>query len=127
MSDDEYEEIRETAEAERLTVSAWVRRALREARSRPPRARAVHEPRAAYDAAEPGLHRRVRVELELDETLLESVRLRFHQPTWRAAVEYALRRASVRPLSKDEALAMRGSGWDGDVDALRSGDPGAVW
>ena len=33
MSEDEFDEIREAADRDRVTVSAWVRRVLREARS----------------------------------------------------------------------------------------------
>jgi hypothetical protein len=40
LSESEMEEIRRLARRERLTVGEWVRRALREARSRRP----VHEP-----------------------------------------------------------------------------------
>lgn len=65
--------------------------------------------------------------MSLNEDLLESVRQRYRQPNWRAAVEYALRRAAVTPMTKEEALAMRGAGWDGDLDTLQSGDPADVW
>jgi Arc/MetJ family transcription regulator len=124
MSEVEHEEIRRAAEAERLTVSAWVRRALREARA-PGGATRVLEGRPEYgDSRGAG---RVHVEMELKEELLEAVRQRYHQPNWRAAVEYALRRAAVRPMSREEALAMRGAGWDGDLEGSRSGDPGGTW
>lgn len=128
LSEEEHEEIRATAEGERLTVSEWVRQALRAARERPGRpTSAVREPRPSYQPSPAPLRPRVSVELELDEALLEAVRMRYHQPTWRAAVEYALRRAAVAPMSRDEALEMRGSGWEGDLEALRRGDPGAAW
>ena len=64
---------------------------------------------------------------ELEEELLEAVRERYHLTSRRAAVEFALRRAAVRPMSKEEALGMEGVGWDGDLGAMRSGDPGAPW
>lgn len=70
---------------------------------------------------------RVRVELDLKEGLLDAVRTRYHLPTDRAAVEYALRRAAVTPMSQEEVLEMEGVGWDGDLDALRSGDPASEW
>ncbi|GMV04492.1 MAG: hypothetical protein AMXMBFR53_07720 [Gemmatimonadota bacterium] len=128
MSEAEHEEIRSAAERERLTVSEWVRQVLRDARVRGARgALAVREPRPAYGASPGTLRTRVQVELELDEALLEAVRRRYHQPNWRAAVEYALRRAAVTPMTREEALEMRGAGWEGDLDALRGGDPGAAW
>ena len=39
--------------------------------------------------------------------------------TKRGAIDLALRRLDVEPMSRDEALAMRGTGWDGDLDELR--------
>lgn len=125
LSEEEHEEIRAAAEGQRLTVSAWVRQALRAAREEPTGPSTVREPRPSY--APSPLRVRVPVELELDEALLETVRLRYHQPSWRAAVEYALRRAAVAPMSREEALEMRGAGWDGDLEALRGGDPGVAW
>ncbi len=125
MAEAEHEEIRRAAERERLTVSEWVRRTLRDARaSHPGGAAVVRELRPVYAGPSEEPTHRVRVEMELDEDLLEAVRLRYRQPSWRAAVEYALRRASVTPMGRDEALAMRGAGWEGDLAALRSGDPG---
>lgn len=125
MAEAEHEEIRQAAERERLTVSEWVRRTLRDARALHPAGSAlVREHRLVYVRSSEEPTRRVRVEMELDEDLLEAVRRRYRQPSWRAAVEYALRRASVTPMSRDEALTMRGAGWTGDLEALRSGDPG---
>ena len=46
---------------------------------------------------------------------------------WRAAVELALRRVAIEPMTKQEVLAMQGVGWQGDLDQMRSGDPGDVW
>lgn len=127
LSEDEHEEIRAAAEGSRLTVSEWVRQALRAARDpKTPGSSAVREPGPAYGPPAPP-RVRIPVEMELDEALLEAVRARYHQPTWRAAVEYALRRAAVTPMTREEALGMRGAGWDGDLDAMRGGDPGAVW
>jgi Arc/MetJ family transcription regulator len=128
MSDEEHEELRQAAGRARVTVSEWVRRALREARERPIRGPgAVREAPSAYGAPPSGHSGRVHVEMDLKEDLLETVRQRYRQPNWRAAVEYALRRAAVSPMTRDEALAMRGAGWEGDLGAMRAGDPGATW
>ena len=137
MSQKELEEIRAAAERQLLTVSEWVRRALREERERAVRggSTAVRERGTpyGYSPADPtadapvGPTRRVRVELDIKEELLEAVRERYHLTSRRAAVEFALRRAAVSPMSKEEALAMEGVGWDGDLGEMRSGDSGAPW
>lgn len=129
MSDDELDEIRSAAERNQTTVSEWVRTVLRVERERARRGRPRHvrEPTATYGERARSPTGRIRVELELKEDLLDAVRTRYHLPSDRAAVEYALRRAAVTPMSKEEVLEMEGAGWDGDLDALRSGDPGAEW
>lgn len=45
-------------------------------------------------------------------------------PTRHAAVEFALERAADPPMTRDEMLAMEGTGWFGDPDAMRAGSPG---
>jgi Arc/MetJ family transcription regulator len=45
---------------------------------------------------------------------------RFHLTTKRDAVNLALRRLAGEPLGLDEARALRGSGWDADLDEMRS-------
>lgn len=129
MSDDELDEIRAAAERSHTTVSEWVRTVLRAERERARRGgpRQVREPTAAYGEGSRSPTGRIRVELDLKEDLLDAVRSRYHLPSDRAAVEYALRRAAVTPMSKEEVLEMEGVGWDGDLAVLRSGDPGAEW
>jgi Arc/MetJ family transcription regulator len=46
---------------------------------------------------------------------------RYGVPTKRAAIDLALRRLDLEPMDRDEALAMRGSGWEGDLEELRAG------
>jgi len=138
MSEAELEEIRGAAERSRMNVSEWVRHVLREERERQrtgrlPLARergatyGVDRADGTHEAGEPSSIDRIRVELELKASLLDDVQARYHLPTPRAAVEFALRRVAVQPMSKEEVLEMEGSGWDGDVDEVRSGDPGALW
>ena len=55
--------------------------------------------------------------LEIDEELLARVMRARGLPTKRLAVDYALRRLLFEPMSRDEVLAMRGSGWDAGVRA----------
>jgi Arc/MetJ family transcription regulator len=59
--------------------------------------------------------------VDIDDALVARVMRRYGVPTKRAAVDLALRRLDIEPLTREEALAMRGSGWDGDLDALRGG------
>ena len=110
-------------------MSEWVRSVLRDARERDARAStlAVRESQPLYGEGRPTFPGRVRIELDLKEDLLEAVRKRYDLSSPRAAVEYALARAAVRPTTKEEALSMQGVGWEGDLDALRSGDPGDAW
>lgn len=48
---------------------------------------------------------------------------RYDLKTKREAVDFALRRLDVDHMSVDEMLAMEGSGWEGDLDAMRTGAP----
>lgn len=63
-----------------------------------------------------------RTNIEIDDELVERVMRRYRLPSKRAAVDLALRRLVGDPMSRDEALAMEGSGWAGDLDALRAPD-----
>jgi len=129
ISEEELEEIRAAAERSQTTVSDWVRTVLRAERERMRRGRlaTVREPTTAYGEATRSPSGRIRVEFDLKVDLLEAVRTRYRLSSDRAAVEYALRRAAVAPMSKEEVLDRQGVGWDGELDALRSGDPGAEW
>ncbi|WP_417563094.1 type II toxin-antitoxin system VapB family antitoxin [Microbacterium sp.] len=60
-----------------------------------------------------------RTNIDLDDSALEAVMRRFAFATKRDAVNYALRALVAEPLDLDEALALRGSGWEGDLDEMR--------
>jgi Arc/MetJ family transcription regulator len=45
---------------------------------------------------------------------------RYHLPSKRDAVNFALRTLAAEPLDVNEARALRGSGWEGDLDDMRS-------
>lgn len=62
-----------------------------------------------------------RTNVDIDEKLIARVMRRYGIPTKRAAIDLALRRLDLEPMSRSEALAMRGSGWEGDLDELRDG------
>jgi Arc/MetJ family transcription regulator len=61
-----------------------------------------------------------RTNIDIDDELIERVMRRYRLPSKRAAVELALRRLAGEPMSREEALAMEGSGWNGDLDELRA-------
>jgi len=62
-----------------------------------------------------------RTNVDVDDVLIERVMRRYGLRTKRAAIDLALRRLDLEPMTREEALAMRGSGWDGDLDELRGG------
>jgi Arc/MetJ family transcription regulator len=62
-----------------------------------------------------------RTNVDIDDVLLARVMRLYGLPTKRAAVDLALRRLDIEPLTREEALAMRGSGWDGDLEDVRGG------
>jgi Arc/MetJ family transcription regulator len=64
-----------------------------------------------------------RTNIDIDDELIERVMRRYRLPSKRAAVELALRRLAGDPMSRDEALAMEGAGWSGDLVELRAPDP----
>lgn len=60
-----------------------------------------------------------RTNIDIDEDLIERVMRQHALPTKKAAVEFALRQVAIVPMTREEALAMQGHGWDGDLDAMR--------
>lgn len=61
-----------------------------------------------------------RTNIDIDDDLCRQVMERFHLTTKRDAVNLALLRLAGEPLGLDEARALRGSGWDADLDEMRS-------
>ena len=62
-----------------------------------------------------------RTNIDIDEAACSRVMVRYGLTSKRAAVNFALELAAEEPMSLDEALAMRGSGWEGDLEAMRGG------
>jgi len=62
-----------------------------------------------------------RTNIDLGSDLINDVMSRCGVKTKREAVHSALRRLAPAPMIREEALAMRGSAWEGDLDAMRSG------
>jgi Arc/MetJ family transcription regulator len=59
-----------------------------------------------------------RTNIDIDEGACEAVMRRYGLSTKREAVNFALREMAL-VLTSSEARELRGSGWDGDLDALR--------
>ena len=64
-----------------------------------------------------------RTNIDIDEVACAAVMERFGLTTKREAVNLALRTLAreIEPMSVAEARAMRGTGWDADLDELRGG------
>jgi Arc/MetJ family transcription regulator len=60
-----------------------------------------------------------RTNIEIDDELVERVMRRYGLGSKRAAVDLALRRLAGDPLTGEEALALEGSGWEGDLEEMR--------
>lgn len=61
-----------------------------------------------------------RTNVDIDDEACAEVMRRYQLATKREAINFALRALAAEPLSVDEARQLRGSGWDGDLDALRA-------
>ena len=61
-----------------------------------------------------------RTNIDIDEEACAEIMRRFHLETKRDAVNFALRSLAAEPLSLEKAKAMRGSGWDGNLDEMRA-------
>lgn len=57
-----------------------------------------------------------RTTIDLDDELVAEAMLRYSLATKREAVDLALRRLVERRLTKQDVDAVRGIGWEGDLD-----------
>jgi Arc/MetJ family transcription regulator len=64
-----------------------------------------------------------RTNIEMDEGLVAEAMRRYGLPSKRAAVDFALRRLVGESMTRDEALEMQGTGWEGDLEELRRDTP----
>ncbi len=64
-----------------------------------------------------------RTNIDIDEGLVREVMRRYQVRTKREAVDLALRRLVGTPATRESLLALEGTGWAGDLDALRSETP----
>ncbi len=63
-----------------------------------------------------------RTNIQIDDELVERAKALYGVKTKRDAVDLALRKLVGKPMGKDEALALRGSGWDADLTVIRQSD-----
>jgi len=61
-----------------------------------------------------------RTNIDIDDEACAAVMRQYRLRTKRDAVNLALRTLAVEPMTLEEARAMRGSGWDGDLDEMRA-------
>jgi Arc/MetJ family transcription regulator len=61
-----------------------------------------------------------RTNIDLDDQACDAIMLRYDLSTKRDAVNFALRTVASEALSLDDARQLRGSGWEGNLDEMRS-------
>ncbi len=61
-----------------------------------------------------------RTNIDIDDEACQTVMERYHLSSKRDAVNYALRLVAAEALELDAARALRGSGWEGDLDDMRA-------
>lgn len=62
-----------------------------------------------------------RTNVNIDDEACAEIMRRYRLTSKREAINLALRALAAEPLDVDEAKRLRGSGWDGDLDEMRSG------
>lgn len=66
---------------------------------------------------------RTRTNIELDDEVVEAAMRLYGTKSKKETVDLALRRLVGARLSVDEAIALEGSGWEGDLDRMRDDAP----
>ncbi|WP_428101806.1 type II toxin-antitoxin system VapB family antitoxin [Candidatus Rariloculus sp.] len=64
-----------------------------------------------------------RTNLDIDDEACAKIMRRYRLTTKRDAVNFALRTVAAEPLGVEEARRLRGSGWEGDLDEMRTSRP----
>jgi Arc/MetJ family transcription regulator len=64
--------------------------------------------------------------IDIDDELVTLVMRRYNLTTKREAVDLALRELAGRALTAEESLRLEGSGWEGDLELLRTSRPRAI-
>ena len=61
-----------------------------------------------------------RTNVDIDDEAWAVVMRRYQLATKREAINFALQTLAAEPASVDEARALRGAGWEGDLEVMRS-------
>ena len=61
-----------------------------------------------------------RTNVDIDDEACAAVTRRYHLTTKREAINFALRVLAAEPFGVDEARRLRGAGWEGDLNELRT-------
>lgn len=61
-----------------------------------------------------------RTNIDIDDDACRVVMNRYHLSTKRDAVNFSLRLVAAEPLDVSDARALRGSGWEGDLETMRT-------
>ena len=61
-----------------------------------------------------------RTNIDIDDEACRTVMDRYHLTSKKDAVNYALRLVAAEALVLDDARALRGSGWEGDLEEMRA-------
>lgn len=64
-----------------------------------------------------------RTNIELDDEVVETAMRLYGTHTKKQTVDLALRRLVGERLETSDALALEGSGWEGDLDRMRDDGP----
>ena len=65
-----------------------------------------------------------RTNIDIDDDACRAVMSRYHLASKREAVNFALRAIAGEPLGLEDARKLRGSGWDGNLEAMRGSRAG---
>jgi Arc/MetJ family transcription regulator len=65
-----------------------------------------------------------RTNIDIDEDACRVVMERYQLSTKRDAVNFALRTVAGEPLGLEKARGLRGTGWEGDLDEMRTSRAG---
>jgi Arc/MetJ family transcription regulator len=66
---------------------------------------------------------RTRINIELDDEIIEAAMRLYGTSSKDETADLALRRLVGSRLDTEDALALEGSGWDGDLDRMRDDGP----
>lgn len=61
-----------------------------------------------------------RTNIDIDDRACAEVMRRYDFATKREAVNFALQTLALEPMSLEEARGLKGSGWEGDLDSMRT-------